>query len=258
MIALYIITCFFIFVKAERTGENKMKNINEMTQDEINAELNAYYELYYLGGLIEPDDLKEEPATPNSKNFIDVQPIKKNRKLTEEEQTDIINKLQSKTGTQWKHAFLGYFASENGQIYSLCLNNLLKLQKRKNSKKPDDFYFYFFASYHGNEKRVFVHQLINALFNDGVNYDGIGTFAGAYGSYASHHVNLNKTDNTPNNLIWVDDTSHKKLHQGLRHYTVKPDEINTLPNLKKWLAEETKQTEKHEYIKHLYDDFRND
>lgn len=143
-----------------------MKNIDEMTPDEINAELNAYYELYYLAGLIEPDDLKEEPAIPNSKNFIDVQPIKKNRKLTEEEQTDIINKLQSKTGTQWKHAFLGYFANENGQIYSLCLNRLLKLQKRKNSKKPDDFYFYFFASYHGNEKRVFVHQLINALFND--------------------------------------------------------------------------------------------
>lgn len=182
------------------------------------------------------------------KGFINIDRHNKTEKLSEDEQKEIIRKLQWKTGEQWKPFVLTYFISEKGKVYTATKNRLIKPAPNK-----QDGYLVFTISLHGKTKPVYIHRIVNALFNYDTHYDPIGLFCGAYDTFDTHHCDFDKTNNTPNNLVWVDHRLHRQIHREVELNIIDKSEINTVEKFKAYEAKKIKEKQRERDIETMYD-----
>lgn len=182
------------------------------------------------------------------KGFINVDRHNKTEKLTEDEKKEIIKKLQWKTGEQWKHFTLTYFMSEKGKVYTATKNRLIKPALNK-----QDGYLMFAVSLHGKTKPVYIHRIVNALFNYDTRYDPIGLFCGAYDTFDTHHLDLDKFNNTPDNLVWIDHRLHGQMHRELQLHKLDKSEIDTIDKIKAYEEMKKREKQREKDIQTMYD-----
>ena len=177
-----------------------------------------------------------------SEGFINITKHTKSEILTDEEKQEIIKQLQEKTGEQWKHYILTYFVSDQGKAYSAIKNDLIKLSCDK-----DKGYYYFCISYKGKtSKPIAIHSIVNSLFNHDTVFDPVGVLCGAYGAFDTHHINFDKLNNTPDNLVWMDHRLHAQMHRELQLNKLDKSEIDTPEKIKAY--EERKSRERQRMI----------
>ena len=158
--------------------------------------------------------------------FIDINKHTKVEMLTESEKQEIITKLQAVTGEHWENLMATYFISDTGKVYSATRNKLITpaLNER-------DGYLTFVISYQGKHHTFYVHRVVNLLFNNDIGYNPIDIYLGVYGTYATHHIDGDKTNNKANNLIWIKQGTHATLHAMLNRGEIKQSDINTIGKL---------------------------
>lgn len=180
--------------------------------------------------------------------FINIDRHNKTEKLTEDEKKEIIRKLQWHTSEEWKHFVLTYFVSNKGRAYSVVKNEIITLSQDK-----DKVYYYFFISWQGMKKKMYIHRIVNLLFNHDTHFDVIGLFAGAYDTFDTHHLDLDKLNNTPDNLVWMDHRLHGQMHRELQLHKLNKSDIDTIDKIKAYEEKKIKEKQREKDIQTMYD-----
>lgn len=180
--------------------------------------------------------------------FINIDRHNKTEKLSEDEQKEIIRRLQWKTGEQWKPFVLTYFVSNKGRAYSVVKNEIITLSQDK-----DKEYYYFFISWQGIKKKMYMHRIVNLLYNHDTHFDVIGLFAGAYDTFDTHHCDFDKTNNTPNNLVWVDHRLHREIHREVELNIIGKSDINSVEKFKAYENKKIREKQREKDIQTMYD-----
>ena len=181
--------------------------------------------------------------------FINIDRHNRTEKLTEEEQKEIIRKLQWKTGEEWKLYLLTYFVSEKGKVYTATKNRLIKPALNKQNG-----YYYFKISLQGETKTEYIHRIVNALFNHDTRYDPIGVLVGAYDALDVHHIDFDKHNNTPNNLVWVDHRLHREIHREVELNIIDKSDVNSVEKFKAYEYKKKKEKQRERDIETMYDE----
>jgi hypothetical protein len=92
-----------------------------------------------------------------------------------------------------------YFATKNGDIFSNKRGKLIKLTPRKNKKAR---YFSVILYSNGLKKGMFIHRLIAFTFLEKPHNEKTEV----------NHKNLNKLDNSVDNLEWISHSDNVKHH----------------------------------------------
>lgn len=183
-----------------------------------------------------------------SEGFINITKHTKSEILTDEEKQEIIYKLQEKTGEQWRHYILTYFVSDQGKVYTATKNRLIKPALNKQNG-----YYYFKISLQGETKTEYIHRIVNALFNHDTRFDPIGVLVGAYDALDVHHIDFDKHNNTPNNLVWVDHRLHREIHREVELNIIDKADVNSVEKFKTYENKKIREKQKARDIETMYD-----
>lgn len=94
-----------------------------------------------------------------------------------------------------------YFVSSNGKVYSICNNEWIELIQQIDK----DGYYYVDLYEDGVRRRFRVHQLVANCFLDNPE-----------GKEIVHHKNLDRSFNDVQNLVFLTDEEHRKIHKALK------------------------------------------
>lgn len=144
-----------------------------------------------------------------------------NRKYTAEEREQIRKRLEQTTELKWKHFVLGYFCSENGDLYN---------EDTKRLVAPDikqDGYIHYEIWWKGKKTKFYAHRIVGYCFNNSVTKEMLKD----HKNYKAHHINFTKTDNRQSNICYLPTAFHIKLHSAVRRGLIAKEDINTLEKL---------------------------
>ena len=154
-----------------------------------------------------------------------------NHKLTNEEIEQDLN-FHFGTKQKWKYFRGNSFVSNYGIIYKRVRGKLSEAKPRDKSPKA---YLSFNAGINGENDPQYIHRVVAYLFCDhpeGVNPDEL---LEKDSPWEAHHINKDRYDNRADNLIWLLNSDHDKIHRAINSGVITLEEVNSPEKIRAFL-----------------------